>query len=591
MSTAAPGALPVMILAASAIFCLIVLWLYLRHVFQRTESSRETTIRELTDNLSDGAFILKNDRFNYVNPSLCALLGYRAKDFKRMKWQDITSAENSGNAAQLLKDIREGKIREFQSKLTGVRRDGSKILLNVTAKRVGSPTGGKLYAGTVRAVTEPSAPSDQSDMDPMTGLPGRLLLRQNMLHEILDGGAVSFALILVDIDGLTRVNDTLGHEAGNRLIILAAKRLAACEPDHVYHFQGDAFAILLKDVSRAEAEQHMKRIREEFTGPVSLNQSPWYESVTMGISFFPDDADNRSQVIEHAEAAIHYAKKVSKGRYQIFNPTVGRKIKKQLELEMDLRRALSRDQLVMYYQPQIDLSSGAIQGNEALMRWVHPNLGVISPSVFIPLAEQIGIIEEIGEWALETACRQTKIWNDLGYNFRLSVNLSPKQILQDNLVDLIRQTLRRTHFPPQLLHLEITETADVDLLMMARKLGELCDLGTGISIDDFGTGYNSLNYLKALPLTQMKIDQSFIRKDYYNQHNTALIRTIIALAEELKLQVVAEGVETVEHVRFLKQLHCDLAQGYLFGRPLPASSLLSQIPLINRQIALTSLEA
>ncbi|WP_158511563.1 sensor domain-containing protein [Sporolactobacillus vineae] len=591
MSIATPGALTVIMLAASAIFCLIVLWLYLHHVLQHSESNRETTIRELTDSLSDGAFILKNDHFIYVNPSLCAVLDYSIKDFKRMKWQDITTVENSGNAAQLLKELREGKRREFQAKLTGVRRDGSKILLNVTAKRVSSSGGGKLYAGTIRVASEPSAPSDQPGTDPMTGLPGRLRLRHDMLHEILDGGAVSFALILVDVDGLTRVNDTLGHEAGNQLLILAAKRLAACERDHVYHFQGDTFAILLKDISRAEAERHMKRISEEFTGPLSLNQSPWYESVTMGISFFPDDADNRSQMIEHAEAAIHYAKKVSKGKYQIFNPAIGRKMKKQLELEMDLRRALSRDQLVMYYQPQIDLRSGTMQGNEALMRWVHPNLGVISPSVFIPLAEQIGIIEEIGEWALETACRQTKIWNELGFDFRLSVNLSPKQVLQDNLADLVRQTLRKTHFPPQLLHLEITETADADLLMMARKLGELRDLGTGISIDDFGTGYNSLNYLKALPLTQMKIDQSFIRKDYYNQHNTALIRTIIALAEELKLQVVAEGVETAEHVRFLKQLHCDLAQGYLFGRPLPAASLLSQIPLINRQITLASLDA
>jgi PAS domain S-box/diguanylate cyclase (GGDEF) domain len=583
----------VIAVAASAIFCLIALWLFLHIMLVRSGGSQEAAIRELADSLSDGAFILKNNRFIYVNQSLCTVMGYSAKSFMKMKWQDITTVGNSGKTAQLLKEVREGKNRELQCKLTGVRQDGSKILLLVTSKQIrGSRNDGvMLFAGTARVASEQAESAGQPGNDPMTGLPGRMRLRRDMLDEILDGGAVSFALILADVDSLTRVNDTIGHEAGNRLLISAAKRLTACENDRVYHFQGDEFAILLKDISREEAVRHMKRITDEFTEPLSLNETPWYESVTMGISFFPDDADNRGQMIEHAESAIHYAKRVSKGKYQIFNPSIGRKMKKRLELEMDLRHALSRGQLVMYYQPQIDLDSGTMKGNEALMRWIHPDLGVISPSIFIPLAEEIGIIEEMGEWALETACRQTKNWNDLGFDFRLSVNLSPKQILQDNLVDLVRQILRKTHFSPQLLHLEITETADADLMMMAKKLGELRDLGVGVSIDDFGTGYNSLNYLKALPLTQMKIDQSFIRKDYYNQHNTALIRTIIALADELKLQVVAEGVETAEHVRFLKQLHCDLAQGYLFGRPLPAASLLSQIPLINRQITLASLDA
>lgn len=589
MSIATPG-LMVIALAASAIFCLTALWLFLHTLFQHSESSQEAPIRALADSLSDGAFIIKNEHFLYVNPSLCQVLGYSAKNFQKMKWQDITTVENSEKTALLLKEFREGKYDEIQCKLTGVRLDGSKTLLNIVAKHIGSRNGENVIVGTARAAADPEVPADEAASDSMTGLPGRSRLRQDMLHEILDAGAVSFALILVDVDSLNRVNDTIGHDAGNQLLLLAAKRLIACEREHLYHFQGDQFAIFLKDTTREEAVRHIKRIRNEFTEPIDLGHSPWYESVTMGISFFPDDADNRSQLIEHAEAAIHYAKKVSKGNYQIFNPNIGRKMKKQLELEMDLRRALSRDQLVMYYQPQIDLNSGTIQGTEALMRWVHPDLGVISPGIFIPLAEQIGVIEEIGEWALETSCRQTKVWNDQGFDFRLSVNLSPKQILQDDLVDIVRQTLHKTHFSPQRLHLEVTETADVDLLTMAKKLGELRDLGTGVSIDDFGTGYNSLNYLKALPLTQMKIDQSFIRKDYYNQHNTALIRTIIALAEELKLQVVAEGVETTEHVRFLKQLNCDLAQGYLFGRPLPAAGLLRQIPLINRQITLASME-
>lgn len=587
-----PETLPIIAAAAAAILCIVSLWIFLYIRAWRSKEDRREMIRQLADELAEGAFILKNDRFIYVNSSLCALMGYTPGLFRKMKWQDIASIQNPEKTADTLRQIREGQGENFSGKLIGVKSDGSKILLDVALHRLKSSpvSGGTLYAGTVSVGVQPVSPTARTDngeeqaVDALTRLPGNIALRKQMLHEILDGGALSFALVLVDVDSLNRVNDTIGREAGDQLLVSAAERLRACEGDRVYRYKGDEYAILLRDVSREEVVQHIERIIREFAEPLQLYGMPWYESVTMGASFYPDDADNENQIIERTKAAIHYAKKVSKGKYQIFNPSIGRRLKSQLELEMDLRHALSRGELTMYYQPQVDLSSGTLVGTEALMRWIHPQRGVISPGVFIPLAEEIGVIEEIGEWALKTACRQTKQWNERGCSFRIAVNLSPRQLFQDNLVEMVQSILQESGLAAEYLQLEITETANADLVMMAKKLSEIRKLGIGISIDDFGTGYNSMNYLKELPLTQLKIDQSFIRKDYDNRHNMALIRTIVALADELKLQVVAEGVETQEHIRFLKTVRCDLAQGYLFGRPMSAANLLGQLPAINEQI-------
>lgn len=592
MNLLTPEMLPLIAAAAAAILCFVSLFVFISTRTVRAGEEKEALARQLADSLSVGAFILKNNKFIYVNDSLCQLMGYTPALFKKMKWQDIASIQSSEETAEMLKMFREKKSEKFSGELVGIKGDGSKTFLKVNAHKMrDSPQGDVvLISGTATPVVNMGSDPDNEDggrkpgIDTLTQLPGVIELRRKVLHEVLEGGAFSFALVLIDVDSLNRVNDTIGRDAGDQLLIEASKRLSGCEGDRVYRFKGDEFALLLEDVTREDAIQHMERITKEFAAPLKLFNTPWYESVTMGASFYPDDADNGSQVIEFAKAAVHFAKQVSKGSYQIYNPGISRRLKNQLELEMDLRHALSRGELAMYYQPQVDLSSGTLVGTEALMRWVHPQRGVISPGVFIPLAEEIGVIEEIGEWALKTACRQTRLWNEKGLLFHVSVNLSPKQIFQDNLVDMVRSVLKQTGLAAKFLQLEITETADADLVMMSKKLSEIRDLGIGISIDDFGTGYNSMNYLKSLPLTQLKIDQSFIRKDYYNSHNMALIRTFVDLADELDLEVVAEGVETGEHVRFLKTVKCDLAQGYLFGRPLSAANLLGQLPIISKQI-------
>nr|WP_290443429.1 bifunctional diguanylate cyclase/phosphodiesterase [Sporolactobacillus kofuensis] len=554
----------------------------------RVKEESEKNIRKITDGLHIGAFIIQGDTFIYVNDRFCELTGYSAETLQQLKWQDVVSLQNSEETATLIRQLREGQRTEFEEQLVVIRGDGSRISLVVKCQRIKGQH--SHYVGTAD-VEEHAHVKDETDtenlIDPVTELPGSIALRRRLDHETIENPALSLALVFVDIDSMNRVNDTIGREAGDKLLQEAAKRLKECEGERVYHFSDDEFAILFKNRTRSDVKMHIKRIMNTFTAPIKLHDIPWYESITMGVSFFPEDADTGSKLIESAVAAIHYAKKNSRGKYEFYNPGILNGLRKRLELEMDLRHAVKRNEFTIHYQPQIDLKVGKVIGSEALVRWIHPVRGVISPGVFIPMAEELGLIEEIGEWVLRTACKQTKLWMDQGYSFNVSVNLSPRQLFQENLVTLVQSALYDSGLPAKSLQLEITETAGADLFVMSQKLQALEKLGVSISIDDFGTGYNSLNYLKQLPLSQLKIDQSFIRGNRHDQHDVALVRMIVALANELDLQVVAEGVETAEHVQFLKQTNCALAQGYLFARPLTAERLIDQLGLINSQISET----
>lgn len=570
------------------LLCLVSLLMFFHIQRLRIKEESEKNIRKITDSLHIGAYIIKADAFIYVNDRLCELTGYSAETLKQMKWQDVVSLQNLEDTALLIRQLREGKKQEIEDRLVVIRGDGSRISLIVKCQRIDGQH--SHYVGTAdveeRAYLK-SVTDKENLIDPVTELPGSVALRKRLEHETVENPALSLALVFVDIDSLNRVNDTIGREAGDKLLQEAARRLKECEGDRVYHYRGDEFAILFKNRTRADIKMHIKRIMNTFTAPIHLHDTPWYESVTMGVSFFPEDADTGSKLIQCAIAAIHYAKKNSRGKYEFYNPGILNALRKRLELEMDLRHAVKRNEFTLHYQPQIDLKAGRVVGSEALIRWIHPVRGVISPGVFIPMAEELGLIEEIGEWVLRTACRQTKQWNEQGYPFNVSVNLSPRQLVQENLVTLVQSVLLDADLPAERLQLEITETAGADLFVMSQKLQALEELGVSISIDDFGTGYNSLNYLKQLPLSQLKIDQSFIRGNRHDQHDVALVRMIVALANELDLQVVAEGVETVEHVQFLKQTNCALAQGYLFARPLTAERLIEQLETINVQISET----
>ncbi|SFG89918.1 putative bifunctional diguanylate cyclase/phosphodiesterase [Sporolactobacillus nakayamae] len=571
----------------ATLLCAVSLMMFFRIQGLRVKEESEKIIRKITDSLHIGAYIIKGDSFIYVNNRLCELTGYSAETLKQMKWQDVVSLQNAEGTATVIQDLREGRILEMDERLVLIRGDGARMPLIVKCQRTMGQRNSSVYVGTADVEERAYFKNDErkeSLIDPVTELPGSLALRKRLEHEILENPALSLALVFVDIDSMNRVNDTIGRDAGDRLLQEAAKRLKECEGERVYHYRGDEFAILFKNRTRADVKMHIKRIMNSFTAPIRIHDTPWYETITMGVSFFPEDADNGGKLIDCAIASIHYAKKNSRGKYEFYNPGIINGLRKRLEMEMDLRHAVKRNEFTLHYQPQIDLRAGAVVGSEALIRWIHPVRGIISPGVFIPMAEELGLIEEIGEWVLRTACRQTKQWNDQGYSFDVSVNISPRQLFQENLVGLVQSVLTESGLMAEHLQLEITETAGADLFLMSQKLQALEELGVRISIDDFGTGYNSLNYLKQLPLSQLKIDQSFIRGNRHDHHDVALVRMIVALAQELDLQVVAEGVETPEHVQFLKQTNCALAQGYLFARPLSAERFIEQLNPIQHQI-------
>jgi len=573
---------------------IVSLLMFFRIQRLRKKEEGEKIIKKITDTLHIGAFIIKNGTFIYVNNRLCELTGYSAETLKQMKWQDVVSLQNFEGTAAVINDLREGRTNAIEERIVVIRGDGLRVSLVVKSQKISDMRHSLVYVGTAdvedRAYLQ-SGDGKESLIDPVTELPGSLALRKQLEHETVENTALSLALVFVDIDSMNRVNDTIGRDAGDKLLQEAAKRLKECEGERVYHYRGDEFAILFKNRTRADLKMHMKRIMNSFTAPIQIHNTPWYESITMGVSFFPEDADSGGKLIDSAIAAIHYAKKNSRGKYEFYNPGIINSLRKRLELEMDLRHAVKRSEFTLHYQPQIDLKAGTVVGSEALIRWIHPIRGVISPGIFIPLAEEIGLIEQIGEWVMRTACRQTKQWNDQGLLINVSVNLSPKQLFQENLVDLVQSALTESGLPAERLQLEITETAGADLFVMSQKLQALEEIGVGISIDDFGTGYNSLNYLKQLPLRQLKIDQSFIRGNRHDHQDVALVRMIVALANELNLQVVAEGVESVEHVQFLKQTNCALAQGYLFARPLNAERFVEQLAPIHEQISeMTTLE-
>lgn len=578
------------LIIASAILafllCTVSLVMYFRMQQLRALEEGEKIIKKITDNLHIGAFVIRNDSIMYANSRLCEWIGYSRKMMKHMKWQDIASLENSEKTASAIQKLREGHVASIEERIVVICGDGSRKCLLVTCQRIMDQHDQSIYAGTAdleEHAYQKNGGFAENTVDPITELPDALVLQERLEHETIENPAQPLALLVVDIDSMNRVNDTIGKDAGDKLLQEAAKRLKACEGSRVYHYRGDEFAILFKNMGRAEVKMHIKRIMSTFTVPIQIHDTRWYETVTMGVSFFPIDADNGRKLIDCAVSAIHDAKRNNKGKYAFYNPRIIQGLRKRLELEMDLRHAVKRNEFTLYYQPQIDLRTGAIAGCEALIRWVHPVRGVISPAVFIPLAEELGLIEEIGQWVLNTACRQTKAWNDQGFPFNISVNLSPRQLFQENLLSLVESALKESGLQPERLQLEITETAGADLFVMSQKLLAIEALGVRISIDDFGTGYNSLNYLKQLPLSQLKIDPSFIRGDHHDQQDVALVRMIVALAAELNLQVVAEGVESADHVRFLKQTHCALAQGYLFARPLGAEQLIEQLGAIRQR--------
>ncbi|MBZ0154696.1 MAG: EAL domain-containing protein [Alphaproteobacteria bacterium] len=420
----------------------------------------------------------------------------------------------------------------------------------------------------------------QAYHDLLTDLPNKTLFMDRLkiaLHQARRNSSL-LAIMFLDLDRFKNINDTMGHTAGDQLLKDVSLRLTGCmrEYDTIARIGGDEFTILLPHIFHVDdAAKTAQKILSQFTAPYTVEGHDLHITTSIGISIYPHDGEYEETLLKNADIAMYQAKEQGGNNYQFYSPSMNIRTLEHMILENSLRRTLDRGELVVHYQPQVEIGTRRISCVEALVRWQHPDMGLLDPMQFIPLAEETGFIIPMDEWVLRTACEQNKAWQDAGYPpFRVTVNLSARQFQQPNLVEMVSGVLRETRLKPEHLEIEITEsTAMGDIDLTIPTMIQLTGIGIQLSIDDFGTGYSSLSYLKKLPIQKLKIDKSFIRDLTTDHDGRAIVNAVIALAHSLKLKVVAEGVETQEQMDYLYVSGCNEIQGYLFSRPLPPEEL------------------
>ncbi|MET0072570.1 MAG: EAL domain-containing protein [Candidatus Thiodiazotropha sp.] len=439
------------------------------------------------------------------------------------------------------------------------------------------------YVGVFTDITQIKEAQDQINFlahhDALTQLPNRALFRERFDHALMHARreSNSIALLFLDLDRFKTVNDTLGHPTGDQVLLEVSRRMSNIirSSDTIARLGGDEFVLLLEEQTSAQhAAVVARKLIDLFSTPMNIGEHELVVTASIGITLYPNDGDDPDLLIRHADRAMYEAKQQGRNTYRFFTQALTEGALERLMMENELRRAISRDELILHYQPIVDINTRQLRGVEALVRWQHPKQGLIAPGRFIELAEEIGIIGDIGKWVLHTACAQLARWDWDEFRVpRISVNLSVQQIDQ-TLVMQVSEELQKSALAPERLELEVTESMLMRNPELSRTvLGELKAIGVNFAIDDFGTGYSSLAYLKLLPLDRIKIDQSFVRDIGRDSNDEAIVRAIIALSNNLGLESVAEGVEYSNQVDFLQKAGSVLAQGYLYSHPVPAEEL------------------
>ncbi|MCR6631827.1 MAG: EAL domain-containing protein [Magnetospirillum sp.] len=532
-------------------------------------SDNQAILDVILENIRDAVVLTDGERrLLRVNKAFEALTGHTAAHLLDRSGEDAGAAHD-----QLLRAMTVNDGGRWQGAIRCA--DGADRLFDVTVSAVnGTAAFPTHYLGLLRHSS--GEESRRFGHDDLTGLPNRDIFADRVDQAVLQvnrsGGSV--ALLLMGLDRFTMVNDALGHGAGDRLLIEVARRLRhnIRETDTAVRLEGDRFALVMSiagtDDSVIVAEKMLKAVRE----PFAIDGQEVVVTFSIGIAIYPQDAASGVALVKQAENALHHAKVSGRNQYQFFSKDMNRKARLRLDLEARLRRALANEEFAVYYQPKVRAADNRIVGAEALVRWLDPEKGMVSPGEFIPVAEETGLIEPIGSWVLRRSCQQTKAWQDLGlHRVKVSVNVSARQFRSRTLVDTVVGILEETGLDPRWLELEITESMLMnDVEAAVRKMTALRELGLGLSIDDFGTGYSSLSYLGRFPITTLKIDRAFIADVDSNPKTAEIARAIIGLSRGLNLEVVAEGAEVEDHVTFLRDNGCDTVQGYYYSRPVPA---------------------
>jgi diguanylate cyclase (GGDEF)-like protein/PAS domain S-box-containing protein len=542
------------------------------------------------------AHVAPEGRWVMVNQKLCEIVGYTQKEMLNLRYQDLTHPDDLAVDIEVGRRMLAGEVHEQSREKRYRHKDGHYIWVNLTSSLVWDANGKPKYYSTVvedisRRKQVEGELAHLVNHDVLTGLPNRSLLLDRLSQAIAFANRLGdeVAVLLIDLDRFKNVNDSLGHDVGDRIITEISQRLISRvrEGDTVARWGGDEFVVVLGDVTHEDAVANFaQKLLETLSQPMTIEEHELYPAGSIGISLYPKDGDQPAVLLKNADTAMYRAKEAGRNNFQFYAHEMNARALDRLKLDGGLRRALLRDEFVLHYQPQMDLRTGAIVGVEALLRWQPPGQPMVYPGDFVPMAEETGLIVQIGEWVLRTACAQLRAWENAGLcdGVRMAVNLSARQFKQHNVVNMVSRVLQGTGCDPGRLELEITESVLMDQPEVAvATLQQLSDMGVSLAIDDFGTGYSSLSYLKKFPLDALKIDRSFVRDITTDSDDAAIARAVIALAHSMKLIVIAEGVETPEQLAFLKEQDCDQMQGYLLGRPVPADQMRDMLAQRQRE--------
>jgi diguanylate cyclase (GGDEF)-like protein/PAS domain S-box-containing protein len=563
------------------------IWVY-ADITDRKQADEELRLwGTVLEHIADGVMVIElNGKIIAINPAFTQITGY-------------TQAEAVGQHSNLTRsNLHEPEFYEslwrdlaetgfWRGEIWNTRKNGEVYLEWLTVSAVRDDDGHvthyvAVFSDITRAKEAQAKLDHLAHHDPLTALPNRLLFQDRLQHALAQAqrNKTQLAVLFIDLDRFKNVNDTLGHHVGDELLKQVAKALSGSlrEGDTLARLGGDEFIVLLENIDGEFSAGHVAgKLVSMFEQPFTVNDYELFVTCSVGVSLYPQDASDLNMLIRNADVAMYQAKARGRNNYQFYSPSMTGEGVERLRIEAMLRRSIDKGEIFLHYQPQVEIDSGRLIGVEALVRWQNPELGMVPPVRFIPLAEDIGFISQLGKWVLAEACRQMVRWQEQGLVVpKLAVNLSVRQFERGSIAGMVETVLRETGLEPHRLQLEVTESVIMNTGDTLQCINDLREIGVGLAIDDFGTGYSSLAYLKQLPVQTLKIDRSFIKDISTDANDEAITVAIIQLGKSLNLSVIAEGVETAEQAAFLLRHGCNRAQGYYYSKPAPASELLAQ---------------